>query len=154
MLEGGCACGWVRYRMTSAPIFVNCCHCRQCQKISGSAFALNAMIEADRIELIGEGQPEMERAPDARADDPGMARCPRCGTLLWAHHRMTGPKIRFLRAGTLDAGEALAPGAPFFVRSKHPWIALPEGVPAYDTLPQEKGWPLAVQARLDALRGG
>ena len=49
-LEGGCACGAVRYRLTSAPMFVHCCHCRDCQRQTGSAFVLNALIEADRVD--------------------------------------------------------------------------------------------------------
>src|SRR4051794_35871889 len=109
LLEGGCECGKVRYRFAGPPIFVNCCHCRQCQKLSGSAFALNAMVEADRIELV-EGEQRLEVRD-------GAARCSDCSVLLWATHPMFGAAILFLRAGTLDTAEALAPDAHFFVRS-------------------------------------
>ncbi|WP_129792751.1 GFA family protein [Sphingosinicella sp. CPCC 101087] len=144
MHEGGCECGRVRYRLTSGPIFVNGCHCRQCQKLSGSAFAINAMIEADRVELIAGG--------DVIGPD-GTAACPDCATMLWALHPQFGDRIRFVRVGTLDEGERLPPDAHFFVRSRHPWIVLPTGVPSFETLPGPDDPPLHgpdAQARLDA----
>jgi len=129
MLEGGCHCGAIRYRIESEPICVNGCHCRDCQTLTGSAFAVNAMIEADRVK-VARGEP---------ATDPEFGtRCGKCGVLLWATHPMFGENILFLRAGTLDESERMAPDIHFFVRSKHPWITLPEGVPAFETLPGEE----------------
>lgn len=146
MYEGGCECRAVRYRMTAEPIFVNCCHCRDCQKISGSAFALNAMIEADRVETV-QGDP---------ATEGGAARCSQCKSLLWAEHPQFGERIRFVRVGTLDDGERLKPDAHFFVRSEHPWVVIPDGLPAFDTLPgQEDPSLLSAEAaaRIEAARG-
>jgi len=113
LLEGGCECGRVRYCLEGPPICVNCCHCRQCQKLGGSAFALNAMIESERV-LILEG------LDPATIEVEGEARCPSCHTLLWAFHPMFGKGIGFVRVGTLDEGERLAPDVHFFLRSKHP----------------------------------
>jgi hypothetical protein len=149
-MEGGCECGRVRYRIEGAPIFVNCCHCRQCQKLSGSAFAMNAMIERDRVRLTA-GEEGLERARG------GGARCPDCGAVLWGTHRFFGEAIVFLRVGTLDEGELVSPSAHFFLRSKHPWVTVPEGMPAFDTLPQEGDPPLfgpEAAARLEAARSG
>ena len=129
MLEGGCLCGHVRYRVTAPPIFVNCCHCRNCQKLTGSAFALNAMIEADRVEVTGEGQPVTSGEADKET------RCPKCKTLLWATHRLFGDPILFLRVGTLDCGETIEPNAHFFISRKYPWVVLPSGIPAFAELP-------------------
>jgi hypothetical protein len=143
-MDGGCHCGAVRYRMAGAPIYVNACHCRDCQKLTGSAFAINAMIEDDRIELL-KGEPIR--------DAEGCFRCPRCNVLLWASHPMFGEGIRFLRAGTLDQSEAIVPDAHFFVRSKHPWVTLPVGIRAFDTLPAEDDPPLFTpeqRARVEA----
>lgn len=148
MFEGGCECGVVRYRMTSDPIFVNCCHCRDCQKITGSAFAVNAMIEADRLEVT-EGE-------DRLAINDGAARCARCLALLWAEHPQFGGSIKFLRVGTLDEGQAIAPDAHFFVRSKHSWIVIPAGMPAFEALPGDGDPPLLspeAAARVEAARG-
>jgi hypothetical protein len=149
MMDGGCECGKVRYRLTREPIFVNCCHCRQCQKITGSAFAINAMIEADRVERAGGSE------PPAEAD--GQARCASWGTLLWATHRLFGDGILFLRVGTLDEGERLAPDAHFFVRSRHPWVAIPDGARRFETLPGEGDPPLLgpeSAVRIEAARRG
>jgi hypothetical protein len=146
--EGGCECGSVRYRMIGEPIFVNCCHCRDCQKISGSAFALNAMIERDRVELLS--------GKESLSHGGGQGRCGRCQTLLWGTHPMFGRNILFLRVGTLDNGERLSPGTHFFTRSKHPWVAIPAGVPAFETLPGEGDPPLLsleAAARVEAARG-
>ena len=146
MYEGGCECGAVRYRMTAEPIFVNCCHCRDCQKITGSAFAINAMIEADRVELL---------EADSLATEGGEARCKQCGALLWAQHRLFGDNVLFLRLGTLDEGDRIQPNAHFFTRSKHSWIIIPEDVPQFETLPTVDDPPLMSpesQARLGAAR--
>jgi hypothetical protein len=145
--DGGCECGAVRYRTTSDPIFVNCCHCRDCQKITGSAFALNAMIEADRLQVLA--------GADRISVERGTTRCADCASLLWGEHPRFGDRIKFLRVGTLDAAERIAPDAHFFVRSRHPWVAIPDGVPAFETLPTEQDPPLVsgeAAARLDATR--
>ena len=126
-MVGGCACGQVRYAVDRAPIYVNGCHCRDCQKESGSAFAINAMFEREAVAVV-QGAP----APDAR----GMIRCPACASPLWATHPIFGENILFLRTGTLDAAEQLEPDGHFFVRSKHPWITLPADVPTFETVPE------------------
>jgi hypothetical protein len=147
-MDGGCECGRVRYRLEGDPIFVNCCHCRQCQKLSGSAFAMNAMVERDRV-AVTDGAEALETARG------GGARCGACGVILWGTHPMFGENILFLRVGTLDEGEALAPDAHFFVRSKHPWVTVPEGIPAFETLPQPGDAPLfgpQAAARVEAAR--
>ena len=141
--EGGCFCGAVRYRLEADPIFVNACHCRDCQKIGGSAFALNGMVEADRVAVTR----------GAVATHEGEARCVTCRTLLWAEHPMFGDAIRFVRLGTLDEGECFPPDAHFFVRSAHPWVTIPDNLPRYEALPGDDDPPLfspAQQARVDA----
>ena len=146
-VEGGCACGQVRFRMTSAPIVVNCCHCRDCQRISGSAFALNAMIETDRVEVT-KGAP-VESSLDRDGSGTTRAwRCGNCETLLYADHPMVGDAMRFVRIGTLDRAERLSPDVHFFNRSKHPWVIVPDDVPSFETLPEDHG----VGAELDADR--
>ncbi|HEX8668453.1 MAG TPA: GFA family protein [Allosphingosinicella sp.] len=148
MLDGGCECGRVRYRLRVDPIFVNCCHCRQCQKLTGSAFALNAMVERENVELLA--------GSDALVEEEGT-RCSGCRVLLWGTLPMFGDAILFLRGGTLDEGERLTPDAHFFVRSKHPWVTPPAGVPAFETLPGEGDKPLfgpEAAARVEAARRG
>ena len=145
-MEGGCECGAVRYRLTDVPIATNCCHCRDCQTITGSAFALNAVIETDRV-VLTKGAPEVRSLGREGKGDTRAWRCGVCETLLWADHPMFGDAIRFVRAGTLDRGEALSPDAHYFVRSKHPWVTVPNDVPAYDTLPGD-----GAGARLDGER--
>ena len=147
--DGGCECGTVRYRMSDDPIFVNCCHCRQCQKITGSAFAINGMIEADRLQIL-EGENKL-------STESGQIRCSICDTLLWGTHRLFGDKIMFVRVGTLDEAERISPDAHFFTRSKHSWITIPDHLPAYETLPTDRDPPLMSERaamRLEAARGG
>jgi hypothetical protein len=144
MYEGGCDCGQVRYRM-SAPIFVNCCHCGMCQRFSGSAFAINAMIEADRVEVISEDAPETTTTKlGGKAE-----RCPSCAVELWAYHRRFGDAFRFVRVGTLDEGGSIPPDAHFFISRKHPWIVIPEGVPAFAELPKQEIWSPQARERFE-----
>ena len=146
-LEGGCDCRYVRYRMTTAPLFVHCCHCRWCQRETGSAFVLNAMIEADRVQLLG-AEPEIVDTPSASGLGQKIARCPRCCIAVWSHYAGAGPMVRFVRVGTLDEPDQLPPDIHIFTESKQRWVVIPNDMPAvpeyYD---REKYWPAESLAR-------
>ncbi len=152
-IEGGCTCGAVRYRLLSRPLFVHCCHCRWCQRESGASFALNAMIESDRVELI-RGAPEMVATPSNSGKGQNIARCPHCRIALWSHYAGAGERIKFVRVGTLDRPDLLPPDIHIFTASKQPWLVLPDSVPAvaeyYD---REQFWPSESLARRRALSG-
>ena len=151
-LEGGCTCRQVRYRLLTPPLFVHCCHCRWCQRESGAAFALNAMIEADRLELLA-GIPAMVHTPSESGLGQQIARCPHCQVAVWSHYAGAGPVMAFVRVGTLDVPDHLPPDIHIFTESKQPWVVLPSGVPAmpeyYD--PRQM-WPKASQDRFTAVR--
>ncbi|KRC82037.1 aldehyde-activating protein [Sphingomonas sp. Root241] len=149
-MQGGCNCRYVRFRLTSAPIFVNGCHCRVCQRETGSAFAINAMIEADRVEMLGEGEPEIV-VTQSGTMATRSARCPRCGVGLWGTHPDFGDAIRFVRGGTLD--ERVMPDAHFFTVTRHPLVQVPEDVPNFPGLPTPEDpplWDQEAQGRIDA----
>ena len=126
-LEGGCDCRHVRYRLETAPLFVHCCHCRWCQRESGASFALNALIEADRVSLTA-AEPDMVHTPSASGRGQKIARCPRCRIALWSHYSGAGPFIKFMRVGTLDEPDRLPPDIHIFTSSKQPWVVIPPGV--------------------------
>ena len=152
--DGGCACGAVRYRLAGPPMFVHCCHCTECQRLSGSAFSMNAPIEADRLTLLS-GQPQALLAPSGSGRTQAIQRCPDCGVALWAYHPDLGEVVALVRIGTLDHPHAFIPGAHCFTRSKLPWVAIPDDVPAaeghYDF---EAVWPPASLERLASVIGG
>ncbi len=135
-LSGGCRCGRLRYRVVGKPRAVNCCHCHDCQRLTGSAFAVNAAYPASQVELSGSGWSERDISTDASGRRSW--RCSACAVLLFGEHPAFGDALRFVRVGTLDAGERLVPDAHYFVRSKHPWVVIPDGVPAWDSLPPRK----------------
>jgi len=128
-LDGGCTCRQVRYRMTSAPLIVHCCHCSWCQRETGTAFALNAMIESDRVQLL-QGEVEVVDTPSNSGKGQGISRCPRCRVAVWSNYGGAGDALRFVRVGTLDDPGALPPDIHIFTSSKQPWLSLPPGIPA------------------------
>lgn len=125
--EGGCTCGHVRYLAKSNPLVVHCCHCRGCQKNSGSAFALNALFEADRVELLS-GSTEDITVPTPSGIGQIITRCSKCKVAVWSNYNMGGLKerIRFIRVGTLDVPDQLHPDVHIFTESKQPWVVIPE----------------------------
>lgn len=152
--EGGCTCRQVRYRVTDRPMFVHCCHCRWCQRETGASFALNAMIEADRVELLS-GAPELVDTPSASGKGQKIWRCPSCRVAVWSNYAGAGDKVRFVRVGTLDQPDLMPPDIHIFTDSKQPWVVLPAGVPAMPEFYQRsKYWPAASQERRKALLGG
>ena len=128
-LEGGCTCGAVRYRMTTKPLFVHCCHCRWCQRETGASFALNAMIESERVRVL-KGEPEIVNTPSNSGKGQRIARCPVCRIALWSNYAGAGDAVRFVRVGTLDDPDRLPPDIHIFTASKQPWVVLPPGIPA------------------------
>ena len=150
-MEGGCDCGGVRYRMETAPLFVHCCHCRWCQRETGASFALNALIESDRVSLIS-GQPDLVLTPSASGRGQRIARCPNCRIAVWSHYAGFGPAITFIRAGTLDDPDGLPPDVHIFTASKQPWVTLAPGTPAFDAYYSTGDlWPEEGLARLQAV---
>jgi hypothetical protein len=151
-LEGGCDCRRLRYRLESRPLFVHCCHCRWCQRESGASFALNAMIEADRVTLLA-GTPEMVDTPSASGKGQRIARCPQCKVALWSHYAGAGSLISFVRVGTLDEPDRLPPDIHIFTASKQPWVILPPDTPAVPEFYDRRiYWPAESLARREALR--
>ena len=150
-MQGGCTCGGVRYRMTSAPMIVHCCHCRWCQRETGASFALNAMIESDRVELL-KGNVEIVDTPSNSGKGQKIVRCPQCRIALWSYYAGMGEAASFVRVGTLDDPDRLPPDIHIFTASKQPWVVLPPGMPAFaEYSEREEYWPKASLARREAL---
>jgi len=125
--DGGCTCGQVRYQVTSEPMIVHCCHCRGCQKNSGSAFALNALFEANRVALIS-GEVEDVTVPTPSGIGQVITRCSKCKVAVWSNYNMGGLRehIRFIRVGTLDEPDQFPPDVHIYTCSKQPWVVLPK----------------------------
>lgn len=127
--DGGCTCRYVRYRMVSEPLFVHCCHCRWCQRETGASFALNAMVEAEQVQLL-QGEVAIVNTPSNSGKGQKISRCPKCHIALWSNYAGGGDAVRFVRVGTLDEPDRLPPDVHIFTASKQPWVVLPSGVPA------------------------
>jgi len=130
-LEGGCTCGKVRYRLTRSPLVVHCCHCRWCQRETGTAFALNAMIETDYLRLLS-GPTERIDTPSNSGKGQKIIRCPSCHIAVWSHYAGAGDLLSFVRVGTLDTPDALPPDIHIYTASKQPWVILAPDTPAFE----------------------
>lgn len=149
--EGGCTCGQVRYRITGTPLFVHCCHCTKCQTETGSAFALNALIESDRVETIA-GAPQPIATPTESGKPQQVWRCPSCKVALWSNYGGAGDLVSFVRVGTLDDAGAIEPNIHIYTRSKLPWVRLPETCSAVEAYYDRNAyWPQASLSRLETL---
>jgi len=145
--EGGCTCGAIRYRMETKPMIVHCCHCHWCQRETGTSYALNAMIEADRVTLLL-GEPEMVPTPSNSGKGQKVWRCPECYIALWSNYPGVGDRVHFVRVGTLDEAHRLPPDIHIFTSSKQPWVVIPDGQPAFsDYYERDKYWPKESLAR-------
>lgn len=149
--SGQCFCGAVRYRLVGAPMFVHCCHCRDCQRQTGSAFAVNGLIEAEKIEVF-EGEPVPVRMATESGYPHDIYRCPSCHSALWSDYGGRG-WLRFLRLATLDDPGAFTPDVHIYTRSRLPWVALPDGARVFeDYYDVRKEWPPESQARYKAAK--
>lgn len=151
--EGGCACGAVRYRLNSKPMITHCCHCRDCQRQTGSAFVINALIETDRMDLLA-GEPKAIAMPSPSGRGHDVYRCPACFTAVWSDYGKR-PYLRFVRVGTLDDPSAIPPDLHIFTRSKQPWVGLPANARAFEVFyKMDEEWPAESLARRKAASEG
>lgn len=149
--DGGCACGAVRFRLNAKPLFVHCCHCRWCQRESGSAFALNALIESNSVTLLS-GRPISHAIPSESGKGQKLRRCESCRVILWSHYAGMGEAISFIRVGALDAPDSLPPDIHIYTASKQPWFKLTDGKPIMSEYYSKKEyWPESSLARWGAL---
>lgn len=128
-MDGRCTCGEIRYRVTDVPLFTHCCHCRWCQRETGSAFVLNAMIEADEFEVL-RGSPVAVNTPSESGIGQIIHRCPSCMVALWSTYGGGGAQFFYVRVGTLENPDACPPDINIFTESKQPWVVLDRSVPA------------------------
>lgn len=152
-LEGGCACGGVRYRLNREPMFVHCCHCTSCQTETGSAFVINALIESGEVETL-KGSPEPVMTPSESGRGQQIWRCPECHVALWSNYGGAKDLLRFVRVGTLDLPGEIEPDIHIYTRSKLPWVRLPDeslAVEAY--YDSAAAWPPESLDRRKALFG-
>jgi hypothetical protein len=152
IMEGGCTCRQIRYRVSGKPLIVHACHCRWCQRETGTVHALNALYEADRVELIA-GDPEIVVTPSASGRGQRVARCPTCRVAVWSNYPQAGEAVRFVRVGTADDPDAFPPDIHIYVSSKQPWVTLPPGVravPEFYDVPAV--WPAESLERMRAVR--
>jgi hypothetical protein len=147
---GGCTCRAVRYRLIDKPMFIHCCHCRWCQRETGASFALNALIESDRVELLS-GTVQIIDTPSNSGKGQRISRCPGCQIALWSNYGGAGDLIRFVRVGTLDEPDLWPPDVHIFTQSRQPWVVLPAGVPVFaEYYRSAEVWPATSLARRSA----
>ncbi|OJD14283.1 hypothetical protein AJ78_05361 [Emergomyces pasteurianus Ep9510] len=150
-LEGGCACKGVRYQIRTAPLFVHCCHCTWCQRETGSAFVINILVEADRVALLQDNEPEVINTPSKSGFGQQVSRCKKCHVAVWSTYGGSGPVVRFIRAGTLDQASLVSPDVHIYTGTKVPWLTLPDNVPVVEEFyALEQEWPEESLARRKA----
>ena len=132
-LEGGCSCGAIRYKLTESPLIVHACHCRDCQRVTGSGFVINIWIEKDFVERTG-ATPKSVTLKGGTGQDHDAFFCDKCGTYVWSRYHIAPGDALFVRAGTLDNPDAVKPDVHIFTRSKVPWLELPRGVPSFESM--------------------
>ncbi len=130
-LHGGCLCRALRYKLTADPLIVHACHCRDCQRVTGSAFVINIWIESRFVES-GPAAPKSFMLSGGSGKAHEIFFCESCGTYLWSRYHITRSECLFVRAGTLDNPEAVKPDIHMFTRSKLPWLELPKDVPTFE----------------------
>lgn len=150
-IEGGCGCGSVRYRLLVQPLIVHGCHCTWCQRETGAAFAVNALIEADQVQLL-QGEPLLVNTPSESGNGQNIARCPDCHIAVWSNYAVAGPAMRFIRVGTLDTPARLPPDIHIYTASKQPWVVIPpEAAAVPEQYDRQEVWSKESFGRLQAL---
>ena len=129
---GGCLCGAVRYECTAEPIFMGNCHCRDCQKASGSGYEAAIGVPAPALKITGN-----VKYHDIKADSGSMVSrgfCPECGSRLFG--KTSGmPQLAIVMAGSLDDPKQFQPGMDVYTSSAQPWDHMNPALPKFPKMP-------------------
>ena len=137
-LSGGCQCGAVRYEIAAPPLTLYACHCRDCQRQTGAAFALSMVVPRDAIRIT-RGTPRKWQRPgaDTASGTPaGCLFCRDCGTRLY-HLPSRAPELAVLKPGTLDDTGWLVPVGHIWTGSAQPWVEIPADTVNYARQPAD-----------------
>ncbi len=131
---GGCSCGRVRYRLDDTPLIVHSCHCRMCQRLTGSSNAINVVIEGACIKHLT-GQLEETEALTPSGHGQVISRCSVCRVAVWSEYKVmtarTGAPLRFVRAGTLDDPSRVPPDVHIYAETKLAHVRPDKGIPVF-----------------------
>jgi hypothetical protein len=129
-LTGGCQCRNIRYEVRSEPMAMWACHCTECQRQTGGAFALSMMMSrADVVVTAGAPKEWLRTADSGRT--MVCVYCPDCGNRLW-HNPTANAAIAILKPGTLDDTSWLVPIGHIWTRSAQPWFQIPADTVNYE----------------------
>lgn len=146
-IRGGCSCRYVQYELLGSPMFVHCCHCTWCQRETGSAFAVNALIEASLV-IVTEGNTESVHVPSNSGQGQTITRCAQCKAAIWSNYGAARGAVNFIRVGTLNNPDCCPPDIHIFTSSKQDWIKLDASVPVMSEYYDPKAvWPMASKLR-------
>jgi hypothetical protein len=134
-LSGGCQCGGVRYEIRAEPLTVYVCHCTECQRQSGSAFALSLAVARDALAVI-KGAPAKWRRVVTSERAIWCFFCRGCGGRLF-HNPEHNPKASIVKPGTLDDTTWLEPVGHIWTRSAQPWVQIPSTTVNYEAQPPD-----------------
>ena len=131
-IHGSCQCGQVQYELLEPPLFVAACHCKECQKLSTSAFSITAMVNADSVRFQGEMQ-EWSRLADS-GNVSAAKFCTVCGNRMY-HYNPEDPYRLKLKPANLDDTSIIQPTMHIWVSEKQDWFAIPEDVEVHPKQP-------------------
>lgn len=147
--KGRCACGNFQFQLAAPPLIVQCCHCKICQRDSGSAFLVHALIETSNI-VMNKGRPQPVAFPSGYGKGHKVCRCPICKTALWNQYPEFGDTISYIRTGTLEEADQLTPQVHLHTAEKQSWVILPPDIPAAsEHYNREEVWSKESLARLE-----
>ena len=130
--EGGCSCGALRYLIHQKPLFTQVCHCKRCQKMTGTAFVMTAIIEKDNFKCYS-GVPSprhvIRGASGAIYDTFG---CNDCGSTIFIQNHGSSDGLIYFPVGTLDCSNIVEPGAHIHVEAKQAWVVIPKNIPQFE----------------------
>ena len=150
--QGGCSCGKAQYQVSGTPLFVHCCHCSYCQQQSGSAFAINALIESSNVKLMS-GDTEVIQTPTPSGRGQKITRCENCKIALWSNYGGAGDAMSFVRVGTLVNPNVFPPNIHIYTSTKQDWVQLPKEIPVVGEYYNSRDfWPRKSLERVKALR--
>ena len=153
MHAGHCGCGAVTYVMNADPIIVHCCHCSECQRQTGSAFVLNALVESEHVTV--EGPTREVTLPTPSGNGQAITRCAECGVAVFSSYLIRKGRLRYIRVGTLDDPNACPPDVHIFTSSKQEWLSLEGGIPVFEEFYNPgRDMPPGAFARWKAMFGG